>query len=119
LEDEEFQNEELMGYLIFLHNLDIEFAIDDFGSGHSNLSYLLTKLPVSILKIDGSLIKNIERNENNCKLVKALTNMVKIFDLSIVAEFVENEKIAEILRDLGIDYLQGYYFSKPKNIEEI
>ncbi|GAB6074327.1 EAL domain-containing protein [Nautilia lithotrophica] len=119
LEDEELHNEELMGYLIFLHNIDIEFAIDDFGSGHSNLAYLITKLPVSILKIDGSLIKNIEYNINNYKLVKALTNMAKIFKLSVVAEFVENEKIAEILKELGVDYLQGYYFSKPKNIDEI
>ncbi|ACM93273.1 ggdef family protein [Nautilia profundicola AmH] len=119
LEDEELHNEELMGYLIFLHNLDVQFAIDDFGSGHSNLAYLVTKLPVSILKIDGSLIRNIENNANNYKLVKALTNMAKIFNLSVVAEYVENEKIAEMLKELGIEYLQGYFFSKPINLNEL
>ena len=65
------------------------------------------------------IVKEFENNINNYKLVKALTNMAKIFNLSIVAEFVENEKTAEILRKLDIDYFQGYYFSKPKNIEEI
>lgn len=119
LEDEKLHNEELMGFLIFLHNLDVEFAIDDFGSGHSNLSYLLSKLPVSILKIDGYLIKNINENLNNYKLVKALVNMAKIFNLSVVAEFVENEEIALILKDLGVDYLQGYYFSKPVPLDNL
>ncbi len=116
LEDEKMESDEMMGFLIFLHNIDVEFAIDDFGSGHSNLSYLITKLPVNILKIDGSLIKNINKNHNNYKLVKVLIQMAKNFNLTVVAEFVENEEIAFILKDLGVDYLQGYYFGKPSDI---
>jgi len=119
LEDEKLHDEELIGHLIFLNQHGVEFAIDDFGSGHSNLSYLVTKLPVNILKIDGSLIKNVDKNKSNYKLVQALVTLGKIFKLTLVAEFVENEKIAFMLRDLGIDYLQGYYFSKPLPLEEI
>jgi diguanylate cyclase (GGDEF)-like protein len=119
LEDENLSDEELMGFLIFLHTMDVEFAIDDFGSGHSNLSYLLSKLPVSILKIDGSLIKNVNTDVNNYKLVKALVNMAKIFNLSVVAEFVENEEVAQTLKKLKVDYFQGYYFGKPEPLNEI
>jgi len=120
LEDEALHNDELIGFLIYMYSeLGIEFAIDDFGSGHSNLSYLLSKLPVSILKIDGSLVKNIDFDVKTYRLVKALTQMAKMFDLSVVAEFVENEEIAYILQSLGVDYLQGYYFGKPEDIRNL
>jgi EAL domain-containing protein (putative c-di-GMP-specific phosphodiesterase class I) len=120
LEDEALHNDELIGFLIYMYSeVGVEFAIDDFGSGHSNLSYLLSKLPVTILKIDGSLIKNIDSNIKTYKLVKALTQMAKTFNLSVVAEFVENEEIAYILKSLGIDYLQGYHFGKPEDIRNL
>jgi len=119
LEDEKLHDEELIGHLIYLNQQGVEFAIDDFGTGHSNLSYLVTKLPITILKVDGVLIKNIQKDNANYKLVKALVNLGEIFKLTLVAEFVENREIAEKLRELGIQYLQGYYFSPPKPLDEI
>lgn len=119
LEDENLHNEEMMGFLIFLWSLGVGFAIDDFGSGYSNLSYLITKLPVTILKIDGSLIKNLKNNENNYKLVKALVHMAKIFNLKVIAEFVEDKEIADILREFRVDYFQGYHIGKPIELDSI
>lgn len=120
LEDEKLKDEEIRGFLIYLKEMmDVEIAIDDFGSGNSNISYLLEKFPVTILKIDGSLIKDISHNENNKKLIQVISNMAKIFNLDTIAEFVEDDKIAEILREYGIDYLQGYHFSKPFSIYDL
>jgi len=119
LEDEGLLYQDVIEFLLTLKNLGIEIAIDDFGSGYSNFSYLITKLPVTILKIDGSLIKNIPTNEKHLRLLKTIVNMAKEFELSIVAEFVENEDIVKLLEELRVDYLQGYYFSEPFDIEKL
>jgi len=120
LEDEKLQDEELLGFLIYLSEMvGVKIAIDDFGSGNSNLSYLIQKMPVSILKIDGSLIKEILSNKNNQKLIKVLVLLAKIFNLKTVAEFVENEAIAKMLENYGVDCLQGYYFSAPFDIRKL
>ena len=120
LEDEKLMDEELLGFLIYLHEMmGIQIAIDDFGSGHSNISYLIQKLPVTILKIDGILIKDILKNKNNQKLIRVIIGMAKIFKLKTIAEFVENKEIADMLEKFGVDYLQGYYFSAPFDINEL
>jgi EAL domain-containing protein (putative c-di-GMP-specific phosphodiesterase class I) len=67
-----------------------------------------------ILKIDGSLIKNIHNNQINQHIVETVMLFAKKQNLSTVAEFVENETIYEIVRDMGIDYSQGFYFGKPE-----
>jgi EAL domain-containing protein (putative c-di-GMP-specific phosphodiesterase class I) len=97
----------------------IEIAIDDFGSGNSNISYLLERFPVTILKIDGSLVKDVLEFENNQKLIKVIASMARIFNLTTIAEFVENKEIADMLEKYGICCLQGYYFSKPFDAREL
>ncbi|WP_456488773.1 EAL domain-containing protein, partial [Caminibacter pacificus] len=120
LEDEKLMDEELLGFLIFLKEMvGVEIAIDDFGSGNSNISYLIRKMPVTILKLDGSLIKDMMKNENNKKLIQVIVSMAKIFELKTIAEFVENAEIAECLEKYGVDCLQGYYFSKPFDINNL
>ena len=119
LEDEGLLYPEVIGFLILLNQMGVEVAIDDFGSGYSNFSYLITKLPVTILKIDGSLVKNIVADDKHYRLLKSIVKMAKEFDLSIVAEFVENEEIVNILESFGVDYLQGYYFSAPFDMNKI
>ncbi|WP_338025533.1 EAL domain-containing protein [Caminibacter pacificus] len=120
LEDEKLMDEELLGFLIFLREMvGVEIAIDDFGSGNSNISYLIRKMPVTILKLDGSLIKDMMKNENNKKLIQVIVSMAKIFELKTIAEFVENAEIAECLEKYGVDCLQGYYFSKPFDINNL
>ncbi|AFL68116.1 PAS domain S-box [Sulfurospirillum barnesii SES-3] len=93
----------------------VKIAIDDFGTGYSNFERLLFFEP-DILKIDGSLIKNIHTNEVNQNIVETIILFAKKQKLSTVAEYVENEIIYKMVRDMGIDYSQGYYFGKPKHL---
>jgi EAL domain-containing protein (putative c-di-GMP-specific phosphodiesterase class I) len=76
-------------------------------------------LPVNILKIDGSLVKFVATSDKHYRLLKSIVMMAKEFDLSIVAEFVEDEQIEKILGELHVDYSQGYFFSKPFDIREL
>ena len=119
LEDDALLTDEVLDFLHTLKKLGITIAIDDFGSGYSNFAYLIKDLPVTILKIDGSLVKNISNSKKDYRLLKSIAQMAKEFDFEIVAEFVENEEIFKLLREIKIDYSQGYYFSAPFNINEL
>ncbi|WP_180754018.1 putative bifunctional diguanylate cyclase/phosphodiesterase [Persephonella hydrogeniphila] len=88
------------------------FAIDDFGSGYSTFKYL-KEFPVDIVKIDGDFIKGMVSSEKDKIFVKSLINLGKGMNLKILAEFVENEEILKIVKELDIDYAQGFYFGKP------
>lgn len=90
----------------------VKIAIDDFGAGYSNFERLLEFEP-DILKIDGSLIKNIENDQFSRNIVETIVLFAQKQNIETIAEYVENEKIFNILNDLGVDYSQGYYFSKP------
>ena len=94
---------------------DVKIAIDDFGSGYSNFERLIEYNP-DILKIDGSLIKNIETDTFSRNLVETIVTFAKKQNIKTVAEFVENENIYNILNEIGIDYSQGYYFGKPEKL---
>jgi diguanylate cyclase (GGDEF)-like protein/PAS domain S-box-containing protein len=88
------------------------FALDDFGAGFCSISYL-KHLPVEMLKIDGSFIKNLAQQTMNQALVRSINEMGHILRLITVAEFVEDVETLEMLRELGVDYAQGYLFGKP------
>ena len=94
-----------------------KIAIDDFGTGYSNFNYLL-KLKTDYIKIDGSLIKNIDTDENAKILVKTIVNFAKELNILTIAEYVENSTIYEIVKDLGVDYSQGYFFSEPRKFPD-
>ena len=116
LEDENTRNLDLIKEFINeVKQYGVKIAIDDFGSGYSNYIRLLDFQP-DILKIDGSLIKNIETDEFSQSIVKSIVTFAKERNLQTVAEFVENENIAKIITDLEIDYSQGYYYDKPSPI---
>ena len=93
------------------------FSIDDFGTGYSSLSYL-KDLPIDILKIDMSFVRNMFENRSNYVIVKTIIDMAKNLGLKTVAEGVETEKHFDELKKLGVDIFQGYYFSKPVSFEE-
>ncbi|MFT7004535.1 MAG: diguanylate cyclase (GGDEF)-like protein [Sulfurimonas sp.] len=100
----------------FIHNvkkLGSKIAIDDFGSGYSNFSYML-KIQPDYLKIDGSLIKNIDVDANAYKIVKTIVSFANQLNIKTIAEFVHKKEIFDICKDLGVDEFQGYYFSEPK-----
>jgi len=102
--------EKISNSINLIHDLGCKIALDDFGSGHTSF-FQLMNLPVDIMKIDGSYIKNIEKNTRNKEIIEALVRIANIIGAKTVAEFVENQEIAKLLTDLNIDYLQGNYFS--------
>lgn len=93
--------------------LGYKIAIDDFGMEGSNFSRLLD-ISVDFIKIDGNFIRNIVSDENSMKITKSIVDFAKNIGAKTIAEFVENEAIQKIVKDLGIDYSQGYYFSEAK-----
>ena len=93
----------------------IKIAIDDFGSGYSNFERLMQFQP-DILKIDGSLIKNIDTNNHNRNVVETIQKFASKEGIRTVAEFVHNKEIFDIVNEIGINYTQGYYISEPKII---
>ncbi len=95
--------------------LNCSVAIDDFGSGYSNFEQVL-KLDIDYIKIDGSLIKNIDTNRENEIVTKTIIAFAKELGVKTIAEFVSNEAIFDKVKSLGIDYAQGYYIGKPAPI---
>jgi len=93
-------------------------AIDDFGSGYANYQYLIA-LDIDILKIDGSLIRELKNDDKRAYLVvESIKNLADIFNYEVVAEFVSDKFIYEQIKDLGIGYSQGYYLGEPRPINE-
>jgi len=90
----------------------VDIAIDDFGSGYSNFSRILS-LDVDYLKIDGSLIKNIDKDKNSRLIVETIVDFAKKSGRKTVAEFVSSEKIFNVCKEIGIDYFQGFYLDEP------
>ena len=95
-----------------LRETGVQISIDDFGTGHSSLSYL-RRLPAQELKIDRSFVMDLEVSEDARKVALAVINLAKALDLKVVAEGVETEAQDRILREFGCDQLQGFLFAKP------
>jgi c-di-GMP phosphodiesterase len=118
VESEHIEDDQLFKRFIdTIKQYGAKVSIDDFGTGYSNFVYL-AKLEPDYLKIDGSLIKNIH-NTKEFDVVKTIIEFAKMYDIKTVAEFVEDEDIFILVKELGIDYSQGYYFGKPLSIDEI
>lgn len=92
--------------------LGCRFALDDFGSGFASYAYL-RELPVDDVKIDGAFIREIASNREDRIFVNAITEMAHSMGKRVVAEFVEDEQIVQVLRDLEVDFAQGYYIGRP------
>lgn len=96
------------------HLLEYGFrlALDDFGSGYSSFLYL-AELPISFLKIEGWMVRNMQHNDRILSMVKSVVMLAKTLNIVTIAECVEDAKTAEILRDMGVDWAQGFYFGYP------
>lgn len=119
LEDETFESFDVLK--IFVDSVKkhgAKIAIDDFGSGYSNFTRLMEYQP-DILKIDGSLIKNIDHDEFSLHIVKTIKTFADQMGIKIVAEFVHSEAVFKIVNELGIDYTQGYFISPPVSAQEL
>ena len=113
LESEEIENyQEVRNFSKRIKEIGSKIAVDDFGTGYSNFEHIL-KLNVDYVKIDGSLIKGMENNNKNRIIVETIVDFAKKIGAKTIAEFVYNEATYLISKEIGIDYLQGFYIGKP------
>jgi len=114
VESEAIENfESISSFINNVKSYGCKIAIDDFGTGYSNFEYLM-KVEADYIKIDGSLIKDITTDENAQIVVSIIVDFAKKMGMKTIAEFVENKQIKDKIIELGIDYSQGYYYSKPE-----
>lgn len=104
--------EESVAAMMRLQALGLDIHIDDFGSGYTSLAYL-KRLPASILKIDKMFVSALTEDDKSQAVVAAIIDLAKAFNLETVAEGVETQTEAKLLKAEGCDYVQGYYFSRP------
>ena len=95
-----------------LRKRGFRIEMDDFGSGYSSLN-MLTALPIDALKLDMKFIRGICESEKNERLVGIMIDIARLLDVPVIAEGVETGEQMELLKKLGCDIIQGYYFSKP------
>lgn len=114
LESDEIDDVELFKKKInLIHSLKAKVSIDDFGSGYSNFKTIID-IEANFLKIDGSLIKNIDTNNKDFRVVKSIVHFARQSNMQTIAEFVHSKEVYEKLLMLDIDYMQGFYISEPK-----
>nr|WP_228285021.1 EAL domain-containing protein [Aliarcobacter butzleri] len=110
--------EEVVSFIKIVKNLGVKIAIDDFGTGYSNFSYLV-KLQADFIKLDGSIIQEINKTKTAKAVVEAIVFFAQKIGIKTVAEFVSSKEIFETCKELNIDYFQGYWFDEPKNVKEL
>ena len=101
-----------------LKTLGCQIALDDFGTGANSLTYL-KHLQISRVKIDGSFVRDVATDRNSRSTVRAIVELANGMSIDTVAEFVETQEIADEVRELGVDYAQGYAFGKPEPLEKV
>jgi c-di-GMP phosphodiesterase len=113
LESEGIENyEEVSSFITRVKEYGCKIAIDDFGSGYSNFAHLM-RLNIDFIKIDASLIRNLDIDLSAQDIVRTIVEFAHRLNLKTVAEFVATEGIYEECKELGVDYVQGYYLSQP------
>lgn len=108
------QEDKMFDVIHRLNDIGIQFCLDDFGTGYSNVASII-KFPLNCIKIDRSLIQGFPYNSNNHHLIDTLIRLLHHLQFKIVVEGVENVMQYQELEKLGVDYIQGFYFSKPLN----
>ncbi len=105
-------------FISTLKDLGCRFALDDFGSGLSSFGYL-KNLPVDYLKIDGMFVKDMVDDPIDHAMVKSINEIGHVMGMKTIAEFVENDIIKGMLKEIGVNYVQGYGVGKPQPLEEL
>jgi EAL domain-containing protein (putative c-di-GMP-specific phosphodiesterase class I) len=119
LEDKEiFDYEKVNSVFSKLKVFGSKIAIDDFGSGYANYNYLI-KLDIDLLKIDGSIIKELLNNPTKTKkVISSIKQLADSLGYEVIAEFVAEQKVYDYMLELDIKYSQGFYLGEPKPISE-
>lgn len=113
-----YSEERLIQNMKTMSQAGISFSLDDYGSGYSNINYLVD-LPFSIVKIDKYLVWAAMKNETSRVILENVIAMFKKIHLKVVVEGIEDLQMVRMVTDMGADYLQGYYYSKPLTKEKI
>ena len=117
---EMLESEELSDYVVVnsfikrIKGYGCKISIDDFGSGYSNFSYII-KIKPDYVKIDGSIIKDIDINKDSYSIASAIVAFAKDLGIKTIAEYVHSKEIFEICKEIGIDEFQGFYIGVPKD----
>jgi len=117
LEEENIMHfDRVINFVSRLKKMGCKIAIDDFGSGYSNFGYLLL-LKLDYLKIDGTLVRNVDRDKSSLAIISAIAAFAQKSGIKTIAEYIHNEKVFQICKDLDINEFQGFYLGKPsKNL---
>ncbi len=110
--------EEILNFVKIVKSYGCNIAIDDFGSGYSNFAHILN-LKIDLLKLDASLIKDIDSNKSALVTIKAIDSFAKTLGIKTCAEFIHSKEVYETLKELKIDFMQGYYFAEPIPLKEL
>jgi EAL domain-containing protein (putative c-di-GMP-specific phosphodiesterase class I) len=109
---------EIRARLLELRALGARLLLDDFGTGYSSLSYLL-RFPIDVLKIDASFVQGLELDSEKRAIVRSIVSVGRNLGKQLVAEGVENAEQAALLRELGCDYGQGFYWARPVDADAV
>lgn len=104
---------EVLDFIKHVKSLGAKIAIDDFGSGYSNFAYIL-KLEVDYIKIDASIIKNIVVDKNSYIITKTIVDFCKQIGMQTIAEYVYEKDVYDVVKELGVDFAQGYFIGEPQ-----
>jgi EAL domain-containing protein (putative c-di-GMP-specific phosphodiesterase class I) len=105
-------------FMTRLREMGCRFSLDDFGSGLSSFEYL-RNLPVDYLKIDGAFVRNISNDPIDKAMVQSINQVGHVMGISTIAEFVEDDRTLKLLKQIGINYAQGFAIAKPRPLEEL
>lgn len=118
LETEDFGDYDVVNdFCRKIRTYGIKIALDDFGSGYANFSHILN-LPIDYIKIDASLISNIDRDTQSQMMVETIVGLAHKLNVKTIAEFVSSVEILAVVKKLKVDYAQGYFVGKPEPIEK-
>ncbi len=118
VETENYQDELLFGFIEKVRSYGCRISVDDFGSGYATYTTIISLAPTYI-KIDGAIIKDIALSETNLIILRSICFMAELIGAHTIAEFVESQSIQAVLEQYGVDYSQGYLYSKPKPLAEL
>ena len=117
IESEGIENyEEISEFITEVKKTGAKISIDDFGTGYSNFEYIM-KLKVDYIKIDASMIKDIDKNVNSQMVTETIIDFAKKMNIKTIAEFVHSETVFNIVKNMGIDFAQGYHIGKPQKLD--
>ena len=100
-----------------IKSLGVQVALDDFGTGYSSLNHI-RKMPIDVIKIDRCFVENLAEDDFSGAFVKMIAELAKTIGVTVCVEGVEQKKQLEVLKDMNVKLIQGYYYGKPMPVQE-